>query len=66
MNPDMNLYDAEHMVTDDPRMTREQWEELNRSLWDAYYTPEHIETVLRRAAASNCSLPSGSTTGAGM
>jgi hypothetical protein len=56
MDPDMNQYDAEHMVTHDSRMTRAEWEELNRSLWKAYYTPEHIETVLRRAAANNCSM----------
>jgi hypothetical protein len=56
MDPDMNLYDAEHQVTNDPRMTRHEWEELNRSAWKAYYTPDHMETVLRRAAASNVSM----------
>jgi hypothetical protein len=56
MHPDMNLYDLEHMVTDDSRMTRQEWEELWRSAWHAYYTPEHIEKVMRRAAASKCSM----------
>jgi len=56
MNPDMNLYDAEHMVTNNPGLSKEGWEELCRSAWKAYYTPDHIETILRRAAASNCSI----------
>ncbi len=56
MNPDMNLYDAEHMVTNNPILSKEGWEELCRSAWKAYYTPDHIETILRRAAASNCSI----------
>ena len=51
MDPDMNKYDLEHVVADHPKMTREQWAEIYRSAWDAYYTPEHIETIMRRGAA---------------
>jgi radical SAM superfamily enzyme len=52
MDPDMNRYDIEHVVTAHPKMTREQWEEIYRKAWKLYYTPEHIERLLRRAAAS--------------
>jgi hypothetical protein len=48
----MNRYDAEHVVTDHPRMTRTQWAEAYRTAWTRYYSPEHIERLLRRAAAT--------------
>jgi len=56
MHPDMNLYDAEHMVTNNPLLSKEQWEELCRKAWRAYYTPDHIETIIRRAEATYTSL----------
>ncbi len=28
-----------------------EWEEILRKAWDAYYTPEHFETVMRRGEA---------------
>src|SRR5215467_3166130 len=51
MDPDMNKYDAEHVVTAHPRMTREQWERAYLTAWKLYYSHEHIERLLRRAAA---------------
>ncbi len=56
MHPDMNLFDGEHVVAHHPRMSKEAWEELYRAAWDAYYTREHMETILRRAAAHHCSI----------
>ena len=56
MDPDMNKYDLEHIVTGHPRMTKEEWEGIYREAWDAYYTPEHMETVMRRAAATGTGL----------
>jgi pyruvate-formate lyase-activating enzyme len=53
MDPDMNAYDTEHAVTAHPTMSKSQWEDAYRTAWNAYYTPEHCETVLRRAAATN-------------
>src|SRR6476469_7853136 len=44
MDPDMNKYDLEHVVAEHPLMTAEEWHEVYRSAWDAYYTPEHMET----------------------
>jgi len=56
MDPDMNKYDLEHVVADHPKMTRAEWDSIYRAAWDAYYTPEHKETILRRAAASGMSI----------
>ncbi len=52
MDPDMNKYDAEHVVTAHPRMSRVEWEHIYRRAWEIYYTPEHMETLLCRAAAT--------------
>ena len=52
MDADYNRYDAEHVCTAHPNMTREQWEEVYRKAWDMYYSPEHIETIMRRGAAT--------------
>jgi hypothetical protein len=56
MDPDMNKYDLEHVVADHPKMTREQWNDIYRAAWDAYYTSEHQETILRRAATTQMGL----------
>jgi hypothetical protein len=32
-------------------MSDAEWEEAYREAWEAFYTPEHIRTILRRAAA---------------
>jgi hypothetical protein len=37
-------------------MSKETWEQVYRTAWQAYFTPEHMETILRRAAATNCSM----------
>src|SRR5579863_4474352 len=52
MDEDLNKYDLEHVVTDHPKMSREEWQETYRRAWRTYYTPEHVRTVIRRAAAS--------------
>ncbi len=52
MSPDTNQYDSEHAVTAHPRMTAEQWQDIYRRAWHLYYTPAHVETILRRAGAS--------------
>jgi Radical SAM superfamily len=56
MDPDMNKYDLEHVVADHARMTREEWHGIYRSAWDAYYTPEHLDTIMRRGAAAKMGL----------
>jgi radical SAM superfamily enzyme YgiQ (UPF0313 family) len=52
MDQDLNKYDLEHVVADHPKMSREVWQETYRRAWRTYYTPEHVRTVIRRAAAS--------------
>jgi radical SAM superfamily enzyme YgiQ (UPF0313 family) len=56
MDPDMNKYDLEHVVTGHQKMTKEEWEGIYRAAWDAYYTPEHLFTILRRASAKGVGL----------
>jgi Radical SAM superfamily len=51
MEPDTNRYDAEHATADHPRMTSAEWEDIYRRAWHLYYTPAHIETLVRRAVA---------------
>jgi len=51
MDPDMNKYDLEQVVTGHGKMSAEEWEGIYRAAWDLYYTPEHMQTILRRAAA---------------
>ena len=48
MDADLNKYDLEHVVTDHPKMTRAELEAIYQEAWSLYYTPEHIETLLRR------------------
>jgi hypothetical protein len=52
MDPDMNIYDTEHVTTAHPLMSPEEFRDTYEQAWHAYYTPEHIETIMRRAAAS--------------
>jgi len=56
MDPDMNKYDLNHVTTAHANMSSEQWETVYHQAWDAFYTPEHIETVLKRARASGISV----------
>jgi radical SAM superfamily enzyme YgiQ (UPF0313 family) len=58
MDRDLNKYDLEHAVTDHPKMTREQLQDIYTEAWDLYFTRDHIETLLRRAAATG--VPVGS------
>jgi hypothetical protein len=39
-------------------MSDKDWEEAYRLAWDAFYTPEHINTILRRTCASKIGRPS--------
>ena len=52
MNPDMNIYDTEHVTTGHATMTAETWKRVYDRAWHLYYSPEHVETMLRRAEAS--------------
>ncbi len=51
LDPDLNKYDLEHALTPHANMSKAEWEKLYRDAWEIYYTPQHIETILRRAQA---------------
>ncbi len=58
MDPDLNRYDVEHVCTAHPKMSKQEWEDIYREAWSLYYTPQHMQTLLRRAAATG--VPMGS------
>ncbi|MGB0694212.1 MAG: B12-binding domain-containing radical SAM protein [Rhodospirillaceae bacterium] len=51
LDPDMNKYDLEHVVTPHATMSVETLTKVYSDAWRAYYSPEHMTTVLRRAHA---------------
>ena len=55
MDRDLNKYDLNHAVTTHSRMSMDEWQRAYRSAWETYYTDAHIETVLKRAAATGVS-----------
>jgi radical SAM superfamily enzyme YgiQ (UPF0313 family) len=58
MDPDLNAYDVEHVCTAHPKMSRAEWEGIYREAWGLYYTPKHMRTLLRRAAATGVPMTS--------
>jgi radical SAM superfamily enzyme YgiQ (UPF0313 family) len=57
MDPDMNKYDLEHVTTAHPLMSKAEFERAYRLAWETYYTPEHMETIMRRGVA--CGISAG-------
>jgi hypothetical protein len=57
MDADMNKYDLNHRVSHHPKMSDAEWEAAYRAAWAAYYTPEHVRTILRRSAACRLGRP---------
>jgi radical SAM superfamily enzyme YgiQ (UPF0313 family) len=55
LDPDLNKYDLEHVTTRHATMSTPEWEKLYRDTWKEFYTPEHMETVIRRARATGVS-----------
>ena len=52
MDPDMNKYDLNQRVSHHSgSMSDEEWEAAHRDAWGAFYTQEHMETVIRRLFA---------------
>ena len=58
MDPDMNKYELEHVVTGHAKMTKDEWQDAYRTAWDIFYTDEHLETIMRRAAATGINIRS--------
>jgi radical SAM superfamily enzyme YgiQ (UPF0313 family) len=53
LDPDLNKYDLEHVTTPHPVMSAEQWQKLYHDAWTHYYSPDHLETVMRRSVATD-------------
>ena len=49
MEADMNKYDVVHVTTRHSTMSDQELLGIYHKAWDLYYSPEHVETVLRRA-----------------
>jgi hypothetical protein len=58
MDADLNTYDVEHVCTSHSRMSRAEWEGIYREAWGLYYSPEHMVTLMRRAAATGVPMKS--------
>jgi len=52
MDPDMNIYDLEHVCTGHSLMTKEEWQGIYHKAWELYYSDEHLETLMRRIIVS--------------
>ena len=52
MDSDLNRYDVEHVCTAHPTMSMNEWQDIYHEAWSLYYTPSHMKTLLRRAAAT--------------
>ncbi len=58
MDDDLNTYDVEHVCTGHARMSGDEWRGIYREAWGLYYSPEHMKTLLRRAAATGVPMKS--------
>lgn len=52
MDSDLNRYDVEHVCTAHQKMSIDEWQDIYHEAWSLYYTPKHMKTLLRRAAAT--------------
>jgi hypothetical protein len=44
------------VVSDHPNMSRAQWQAIYKEAWTRYYSPAHVETLLKRGAAAGTPL----------
>jgi radical SAM superfamily enzyme YgiQ (UPF0313 family) len=51
MEPDLNKYDLVHVITAHDTMTKDELAGIYRKAWDIYYSPEHVERIIRRTKA---------------
>jgi Radical SAM superfamily len=58
MDPDLNNYDLEHVCTAHPKMSHQEWQGIYNESWSAYYSSDHMEVLLRRAAATGIKMSS--------
>jgi hypothetical protein len=55
MDPDLNNYDLNHITTDHPVMSRDEWHGAFRDAWRSFYSVEHIKTLMRRGRTNRVS-----------
>ncbi|MBZ5600827.1 MAG: radical SAM protein [Acidobacteriia bacterium] len=53
LDPDLNKYDLEHVTAKHQTMSREEWERIYIEAWKTFYTTDHMQTVMRRATATD-------------
>lgn len=56
LEPDLNRYDSEHAAAEHPRMSAAEWAAIYDRAWHLYYSPAHVETLMRRALAGGTRL----------
>ena len=56
MDSDMNKYDLNHRVVHHANMSDAEWEDAYWSAWEWFYSPDHMETIMRRAASCGLSV----------
>jgi hypothetical protein len=56
MDADLNKYDLNHVTVGHANMSKAEWERAYQLAWNTYYSWEHIETLMRRAAATGNSV----------
>jgi radical SAM superfamily enzyme YgiQ (UPF0313 family) len=56
LEPDLNRYDSEHITVRHPKMSDEELLGVYDRAWHLYYTPQHVETLLRRAQVDGCGV----------
>ena len=55
MDPDLNKYDLNHVTTAHPLMSKAEFEKVYADAWSRYYSIDHVEKMMRRAAVSKIS-----------
>jgi hypothetical protein len=58
MDRDLNNYDLEHVCAAHPRMSASEWAGIYNEAWSIYYSPDHMEVLLRRAGAAGIRMSS--------
>lgn len=58
MDPNLNNYDFEHVVAGHAKMSTQEWQSIYQEAWTLYYSRAHVETLLRRGAASGVRMMS--------
>ena len=53
LETDLNQYDLDHVTVAHPTMSAQELARLYRDVWDMYYSPAHIKTLMQRAVASD-------------